>query len=57
MTHMPRSWRPIGKYAATCAQPPCSWFGTRGYLLTGRLGSADQASSYDDVRCVETSCC
>ena len=26
----------MGKYAATCAQRPCSWFGTRGYLLTYR---------------------
>ena len=29
-------WKSIGRYAATCAQQPCSWFGTRGYLVTQR---------------------
>ena len=29
-------WKYVGEYAATCAQQPCSWFGTRGYLLTYR---------------------
>ena len=27
-------WQHIGKYAATCSVPPCTWFGTRGYLIT-----------------------
>ena len=26
-------WRLLGPMAATCAQPPCSWFGTRGYFI------------------------
>jgi GR25 family glycosyltransferase involved in LPS biosynthesis len=29
-------WKPIGRFAATCAKQPCSWMGTRGYLLTHR---------------------
>jgi GR25 family glycosyltransferase involved in LPS biosynthesis len=29
-------WEPMGRYAAKCALPPCSWYGTRGYLLTQR---------------------
>jgi hypothetical protein len=29
-------WEPLGNYAARCALPPCSWYGTRGYLLTTR---------------------
>ena len=30
-------WRHIGEYAATCNRSldsPCTWFGTRGYLIT-----------------------
>jgi hypothetical protein len=31
-------WQHIGKYAATCNTvnhtTPCTWFGTRGYLIT-----------------------
>ena len=29
-------WKNIGRFAATCAKQPCSWMGTRGYLLTYR---------------------
>jgi GR25 family glycosyltransferase involved in LPS biosynthesis len=27
-------WNHIGNYAANCSTIPCTWFGTRGYLLT-----------------------